>query len=138
HGRLTALSLAAPGRADGALALPPAVAGIVAGGRSTARAAQIAVATAVVPMAVSAIWLALASDHLERPAASALYGAYLIAGPMLVGLYWWRRRPASRFGPLLALFGITAWVVSWQSSDWPPAFDLGVLAEGPAVVLTFY
>ena len=95
-------------------------------------------AVAIVPAAALAVWLASASDHLERPAATALYRSYLAAAPMLVGLYWWKRRPASRFGPVLIVFGITAWVVSWQSSDWPPAFDLGVLAEAPATVLTFY
>ena len=29
-------------------------------------------------------------------------------------------------------------MVSWQSSDWPLAFDIGVLAEAVAFVLTFY
>jgi signal transduction histidine kinase len=107
-------------------------------GRVTAHALQVAVAIAIVPVAFSAIWLAVTSDHLERPTATALYRTYLAVVPMLVGLYWWRRRPASRFGPLLILFGITAWAVSWQSSDWPLVFDLGVLAEGPATILTFY
>ena len=94
-------------------------------------------AVAVAPMVVSAVWLALASDHLERPTATALYRAYLTAAPMLIGLYWWRRRPASRFGPLLIAFGVVAWVVSWQSSDWPLAFNLGVLAEAPYTDPTF-
>ncbi len=107
-------------------------------GRVTAHMLQVAVATAIIPVAASAIWRAATSDHLERPTATALYRTYLAVAPMLVGLYWWRRRPASRFGPLLILFGITAWAVSWQSSDWPLLFDLGVLAEGPATVLTFY
>jgi signal transduction histidine kinase len=104
----------------------------------TARALQVVVAVAVVPVTASAVWLAVTSEHVERPAATALYRSYLAAGPMLIGLYWWRRRPASRFGPLLIVFGITAWVVSWQSSDWPLVFDLGVLAEAPATILTFY
>src|SRR4051794_18080633 len=89
-------------------------------------------------MAASALLLALTSDHLERPTATALYRAYLTAAPMLIGLYWWRRRAASRFGPLLIAFGVVAWVVSWQSSDWPLAFDLGVLAEAPYTILTFW
>jgi hypothetical protein len=49
--------------------------------------------------------------------ATALYYSYLAVAPMLIGLYWWRRRPASRFGPLLVAFGIAAWLVSWQSSN---------------------
>ena len=107
-------------------------------GRMTAsHITQLAVAIALVPIGVSALLLALLSDHLERPVATGLYRAYLAVVPMLVGLYWWRRRPASRVGPLLIAFGLAAWVVSWQSSDWPLAFDLGVLAEAPATVLTF-
>ncbi|MET0770008.1 MAG: histidine kinase, partial [Solirubrobacteraceae bacterium] len=64
--------------------------------------------------------------------------SWMIAAPMAIGLWWWLRRPASRFGPLLVAFGIVAWAVSWQASDWPPAFNAGVLAEAPAFVLTFY
>lgn len=103
-----------------------------------ARAPEFVVAVAIVPVCASAIWLAVTSEHVERPAATALYRSYVAVVPMLIGLYWWRRRPASRFGPFLVMFGITAWVVSWQSSDWPPAFDLGVLAEAPYTILTFY
>ena len=111
---------------NGALAVSRA--GVVAGTRAgIARTAHATIAAAV----VSAIWMAAASDHLERPAATALYRAYLAAVPMVIGLYWWWRRPVSRFGWLLIVFGLTSWVVSWQSSDWPLAFDLGVLAEAP-------
>ena len=70
--------------------------------------------------------------------AGALYWSYLMAASMAIGLYWWRRRPASRFGPLLVAFGVLCWVVSWQAADSPLAFDLGVLAEGPFFLLTFY
>jgi signal transduction histidine kinase len=123
---------------EDAVALPPGGMTLQLTRRETGRTLQTLVALAIVPVAISAAWLALASDHLERPLATALYRSYLAAAPMLIGLYWWRRRPASRFGPLLIVFGITAWIVSWQSSDWPLAFDLGVLAEAPGVVLTFY
>ena len=47
-------------------------------------------------------------------------------------------RPASRFGPLLVALGVLAWVVSWEFSDWPLPFDVGVLVEGPLCWLTFY
>ncbi len=99
---------------------------------------QALVVVAVVPLVGSAVWLAAVSDHLERPAATALYRGYLVAAPLLVGLYWWLRRPASRFGPLLVGFGGVAWIYSLQSSDVPLLFDLGVLAEAPALWLTFY
>jgi hypothetical protein len=88
---------------------------------------QLIVALAIVPVGVSAIWLAAASEHLEHPVATALYRCYMAVVPMLIGLYWCRRRPASRL--LLIGFGLVMWVVSWQSSDRALAFDLGVLAE---------
>jgi signal transduction histidine kinase len=107
-------------------------------GRLTAGAAQRITMVAVVPLVASAVWLAATSEHVERPTATALYRGYLVAAPLLVGLYWWLRRPASRFGPLLVCFGGTAWVYSLQSSDVPLLFDLGVVAEAPALWLTFY
>jgi signal transduction histidine kinase len=106
--------------------------------RVSARAAQRLVAVAILPMVAVTVWLALSSDHLERPVASALYWSYLTAAPMMIGLYWWVRRPASRFGPLLVTFGLMAWVVSWESSNHPLPFDLAVLVEAPAFWLTFY
>jgi signal transduction histidine kinase len=122
---------------NGARAVSRGIATAAASEGATTRRLQVAVAVAIIPAVVSAIWLAASSDHLERPAATALYRAYLAASPMVIGLLWWRRRPASRFGPLLIVFGVVAWVVSWQSSDWPLAFVVGVLAEAPATILTF-
>ena len=110
-------------------------------GRSSAdvlKLKQRALGVAVIPMVAVTVWLALTSDHIERPVASALYFAYLTAAPMVIGLYWWVCRPASRFGPLLVTFGVVTWVVSWQFSEWPLAFDVGVLAEGLFFWLTFY
>src|SRR4051812_44887905 len=106
--------------------------------RISAATAQRVLAAAVVPMVATTVWLALSSDHLQRPAASVLYWSYLTAAPIAIGLYWWTRRPASRFGPLLAAFGVLSWVVSWESSNRPLPFDIGVLAEGPYFWLTFY
>jgi hypothetical protein len=61
-----------------------------------------------------------------------------VTASLLIGLYWFLRRPGSAFGVLLGVFGVTTWVVSWQSSDWAFAFDIGVLAEAVFFVLTFY
>ncbi len=102
------------------------------------RAIQWVLGVAVLPMVAITVWMALTSDHAERPVASALYFGYLIAASMVIGLYWWACRPASRFGPLLVAVGVLAWVVSWEFSDWALAFDLGVLAEGVFFWLTFY
>jgi LuxR family transcriptional regulator, maltose regulon positive regulatory protein len=113
-------------------ATPPARA------RVSTTTAQRVVAAAIVPMVAVTVWLAVTSEHLQRPVASALWWSYLTAAPMAIGLYWWLRRPASRFGPLLVTFGVLAWIVSWESSDWPLAFDIAWLAEAPTVWLTFY
>jgi signal transduction histidine kinase len=99
---------------------------------------QKLVAVAIVPMVAVTLWLALTSEHLDKPEAAGVYWSYLIAATMTIGLYWWCRRPASRFGPLLVVFGLLTWMVSWQGADEPLIFDIGVLAEAPFFVLTFY
>jgi len=107
-------------------------------GRVSPRAAQRAVAVAIGPMVAVTMVLALTSDRLQKPLAAALYWGYLVAASMAVGLFWWVRRPASRFGPLLVLFGAGVWVVSWEGANAPLAFDLGVFVEAPFFVLTIY
>jgi len=97
-----------------------------------------AAVVAILAVAGVSVVLAATSNHVEHPTATALYYGWLVAASLLVSLYWFLRRPGSAFGPLLALFGVTVWVVSWQSSDWALAFDFGVLAEGAGLVLTFY
>ena len=101
-------------------------------------AVQKLVAVAIVPMVAVTLWLALTSEHLDKPEAAGVYWSYLVAASMTIGLYWWYRRPGSRFGPLLVLFGLLTWIVSWQAADEPLIFDIGVLAEAPFFVLTFY
>src|SRR4051794_12005156 len=102
------------------------------------RTLQRAAAVAILPMVAVTFWLAFTSDHLQWPAASALYRSALTATTMAIGLYWWGRRPASRLGPLLVLVGIATWLVTWQFSDVPLVFNLGVVAEGPTFVLVFF
>ena len=119
-------------------ALDPLAVGIPAAGRLSRTTAQRLVALAVVPMVAVTVVLALTSDHLQRPVAAALYWGYLVAAPMLIGLYWWTRRPASRFGRLLIAFGAVTWVVTWQAADVPLISNLGVLAEAPFFLLTIY
>ncbi len=106
--------------------------------RVSTRTVQRAVAVAIVPMVAVTVGLALTSDRLQKPLAAALYWGYLLAASMAIGLYWWIRRPASRFGPLLVLFGAGVWVVSWQGANAPLAFDLGVFVEPPFFLLTIY
>jgi signal transduction histidine kinase len=107
-------------------------------GTRLATRAQWLVAVAIVPMVGLTLWFAFTSDYLERPTAAGIYWGYLVAAPLVIGLYWWKRRPVSRFGPLLVAFGLLTWVVSWQGASSPLAFDIGVLAEGPFWLLTIY
>jgi signal transduction histidine kinase len=104
----------------------------------SSKTAQLVASTAILPMVAVTLALGFTGDHLQRPVSAAVYWSYLLAASMAIGVYWWRRRPASRFGPLLIAFGVLVWIVSWQNAAAPLAFDLGVLAEGPAFVLTFY
>ena len=100
--------------------------------------AAVGIAAATGGMAASAFWIGITSDHLPHRVATSAYSAYLVLAFMLIGLYWWLRRPASRFGGLLMAFGVAAWVYSWESSDTPLLFDLAVFSEGPLTFLTFY
>jgi signal transduction histidine kinase len=100
--------------------------------------AQRAAAIAIVPMVACSVVMGVTSDHLQRPIAAGLYYGYVVAATMGVGLVWWKRRPASRFGPLLVAYGTLAWIVSWQFSDWPLLYGLGVLAEAPTFLFSIY
>jgi signal transduction histidine kinase len=95
-------------------------------------------ASAILGMAAVSAVLAATSDHVEHPTATAMYYAWIVAASLFTGLYWSLRRPGSRFGRLLGVFGLSVWAVSWQSADWSLAFDVAVLADGLAFVLTIW
>jgi signal transduction histidine kinase len=88
-----------------------------------------AAALALPLVVAAAVKLALSSDHLAHPATTAAYRAYLIAGPALIGLAWWRRRPASAYGPLLVLLGLAALPLALESSNTTGLVVAGVLSE---------
>ena len=97
-----------------------------------------AAALALAPVAVSSFLLGVTSEHLARPYGAALYGTYLVVAPVLVGLLWWRRRPTSRLGPLLVALGYMSWPISWQGSDVPLVYSLGVLGTAPLIAMSLY
>ena len=97
-----------------------------------------AAALALPVLVAAAVKLALESEHLTDPGLTAAYRAYLIAAPMLIGLAWWRRRPASAYGPLLVIFGLAAVPLALQSSSAPLVAALGVLGEGVYFCLTLF
>ena len=90
------------------------------------------------PVALSSLLLGVTSDHLAHPGGAGVYWTYLVAAPVLVGLVWWRRRPASRLGPLLVALGYMSWPISWQGSDVPVIFSLGILGTAPLIAMSLY
>jgi len=90
------------------------------------------------PAVLSAVWWTVTSAHFEQPEFRAALLAYAIVAPALVGLLWWQRRPESRIGPLLTAFGFAAWPLCLQGSEVPFLFSLGVMAEAPYALLTFF
>jgi len=89
------------------------------------------VAAVAAAAAAVAVWVTLSADFLAYPGWLAAQKADLILGPVLVGLYWLHRRPASRFGPLLIAAGLVGGVpYVLQSSSGPVPFAAGVLWEG--------
>ena len=94
-----------------------------------------AVATAAAALAV---WATLSAGFFTYPGWLAAQKADIIIGPVLVGLYWIRRRPGSRFGPLLIAVGLVGGVpYILQSSSEPVLFAFGILWEGVIYTLTF-
>ena len=100
--------------------------------------ARGAAAFALLPVAVSSLLLGATSEHLAHPLGAAAYTTYLIVAPVLVGLLWWRRRPSSRLGPLLVALGYMSWPISWQGSDVPILFSLGVVGIAPLIAMSLY
>ena len=79
--------------------------------------------------AVAAVVVTLRADFLAFPGWLALQKADLILGPIGVGLYWHRRRPLSRFGPLLIAVGLLQIPYIAESSANPALFTVGLYWE---------
>jgi signal transduction histidine kinase len=90
-----------------------------------------------------ALFVTLDADFLAHPGWLAVQKADFILGPVCIGVYWLRRRPASRFGWLLIILGGVSSLYVLQSFDAPLPFTLGVHAELAiylvtlALILTF-
>src|SRR3954470_20652195 len=91
----------------------------------------------------AAVWATLEAGFLRYPGWLAAQKADFILGPVLVGLYWLRVRPASRFGWLLIAYGLVAAVYIAQSSSVPWLFTTGnyweliIYLATEALILTF-
>jgi signal transduction histidine kinase len=97
---------------------------------------EVVVGGAAVLASAAAVWLTVDADFLRYPGWLAAQKADLILGPVFVGLYWVRRRPRSRFGPMLIAFGFVGAVYVLQSSANPWLFGIGVLWENVIYLAT--
>jgi signal transduction histidine kinase len=88
-------------------------------------------------VASTAVALGATSDHLAHPLATGVYKAWLAAAPIVIGALWLRRRPSSALGWWLIALGIASWGIALQSSNVPLAYAIGVMADGPVLILTF-
>jgi len=104
-------------------------------GRSPGRPA-VAAALALALSAV-AVWLTLRADFLAHSEWLALQKADFILGPVLTGLYWMRRRPQSRFGPMLVAFGFLSAGYLLHSSSEPWLFSIGLMWENVIGLATY-
>jgi signal transduction histidine kinase len=87
------------------------------------------VALMAIAAAGAGLWVTLDAEFLANPGWLAAQKADFILGPVFVGLYWMRRRPESRFGPLLIAFGFLGALYVLQSSSNSWLFSIGLLAE---------
>src|SRR4051794_3842902 len=90
---------------------------------------QVAVLLAAIAASAVALWVTLSGHFLAYPGWLAGQKAHFILGPVLAGLYWYRRRPRSRFGPMLIGFGFIGALYILQSASNSWLFSIGLLAE---------
>jgi len=90
---------------------------------------QVVVVIGAIAASVAAVWVTLSADFLTYPGWLAVQKADFILGPVLVGLYWHRRRAQSRFGPMLIVFGFLGALYVLQSASNSWLFSVGLLAE---------
>src|SRR3954452_12784643 len=95
---------------------------------SSRQTTMVVLAVAAAAAAV-AVWATLAADFLRYPGWLSVQKADLILGPVLVGLYWQRVRPASRFGWLLIGYGFLCAGYIAESFATPWSFGIGLTWE---------
>jgi signal transduction histidine kinase len=97
---------------------------------------QVFIAIAAVVAAVAAVWVTLEAEFLAYPEWLAAQKADFILGPVFIGLYWLRRRPLSRFGPMLIAFGFVGAVYVLHSSSNRWLYGAGLLWENVIYLAT--
>ncbi|HET6550748.1 MAG TPA: histidine kinase [Solirubrobacter sp.] len=99
-------------------------------------AIEAAVAGVALCAAAVAVLVTARADHLTHPGWLAAQKADLILGPVLIGIYWRRRRPQSAFGNLLIAAGLLAVPYILHSASAPWAYAAGVLWERVLYLIT--
>jgi len=89
--------------------------------------ALVAIALAAIVAGGAAAALIVSSDHTPNPGAGIAIGLLITWSFVGTGLYAWWRRPANRFGALMAAVGFTYLLGSLTASDDPLVFTVGVL-----------
>jgi signal transduction histidine kinase len=87
--------------------------------------------------AAGVVGLAMTGEDLEQPGLRAALLDWVSLPYILSGLIAWRRRPESRFGPLLIVAGFALALTTLQWARWPLAYTAGSLLDlVPAVIFT--
>src|SRR4051794_29611024 len=90
---------------------------------------EVGVLLGAIAASAAAVAVTLSGDFLTYPGWLAAQKADFILGPVVAGLYWYRRRPHSRFGPMLIGFGFVGALYVLQSASNSWLFSIGLLAE---------
>jgi signal transduction histidine kinase len=90
---------------------------------------QLVVAIVAVLAAAMTVWVTARADFLAHPGWLAVQKADFVLGPSLIGLYWVRRRPHSRFAVILIGFGFVGALYTLQSASDPWLYSAGLVWE---------
>jgi signal transduction histidine kinase len=91
------------------------------------RRALVAIALAGLVSGVASVALIADSDHNPEPGPTIAIGLLLGWSFIGTGLFAWWRRPASRFGPMMAGVGFLSLLGSATSANQPVVFTVGIL-----------
>jgi signal transduction histidine kinase len=94
-----------------------------------------AIALAGCAAAVATFALALNSDHVNQPGLQAALMDWITLPYIVAGLIAWRRRPESRFGPLMIVAGFAMFLSTLAWANAPLPFTIGQLFDLlPAII----
>ena len=99
------------------VALRPDLAAGVSGAAPPRPRVLWALGAAGVAASGASIWLALTSEDLSRPGLQVTLTSWITLGYVSSGLIAWRRRPDSRFGPLMVTAGFGFFFSTLQWAD---------------------